>query len=62
MELERHIEDPDFKKSLRTCPSSFAPTDTSIENFLAGIIKYHLTVGRITVQDELEQFAEGCFF
>ena len=32
-----HLEDPYWKKSLRTCPSEFAPTNTSIANFLAGI-------------------------
>ena len=46
-----HLEEPDFKKSLRTCPSAFAPTNTSIANFLDGIPKYHSTVDRITIQD-----------
>ena len=37
----------------------FAPTNTFIVNFLSGITKYHLTAGRITVQDELEVLWKG---
>ena len=48
-----YLEDPSCKKSSRTCPSDFAPTNTSIANLLAGITEYHSTVGGITVQDEL---------
>ena len=46
-----HLEDPDWKKSSQTCPSVFAPTNTSIAKLLAGIPWYHSTVGEITVQD-----------
>ena len=49
-----HIEVQDWKKPLQACPSAFAPTTTSIVNLLAENPKYHVMVGGITVQDELE--------
>ena len=57
-----HLEDPAWNKSPQTFPSMFAPTDTSIAKFLAGIPKYHSTLGEITVQDELELFFKGDIF
>ena len=53
------LEDPDRKKLSWTLPSAFAPTNTSIAKFLAGIHEYHSTVGGITVQDKLEQLRKG---
>ena len=53
------LEDPSWKKSSRTCPSAFSPTNTSIANFSAGIPRNHSKVGGITVQDELELFCKG---
>ena len=56
-----HLEDLYWKKSSCTCPSAFVPTGTSITitKLLDGILEYHSTVGRITVQDELDQLWEG---
>ena len=54
-----HLEDPACNKSLRTCPSVFATTNTYIANVLAGISQNHSKLGRITVQDELEKLWKG---
>ena len=53
------LEEPDWKKSSRTCTYAFSPTGTYIENFLAGIPEYHSAVGGITVQYGLEQLWKG---